>query len=880
MSTSQASTETATDTQETPPPQQTFIQNILALTQRADALQQRETVQEEDPQQICREINQLLMEVLELYRNLPSDRTTRSQISALPEYKSFESLLHILAEIAQKTEKASAELYPEQATLDQVAQLEKAVLDQLIRHFGKPRSPKVLQAKVQNGEDLDLADIIRTITLLREKLRARDLDIAITGADWEHINYHLAYTKASLRDYLPTREAKPKRPLPQAETGPIDVSWVPRRNVLLKFINYIDKLTDDQVDQLLESTERLTTRMIITIRRCKKEDIGMATIGVLIEDQIEAMPMRLKNLNATKEFAHNMLRYAQLLYTIGSALMTNSKKKLTRAEIRSFSALFQDIRIIWGEAAEDSDQDDEDEAIAPQRIRNRAEMEDPFDDEEPPSSWAKAEQLLAESDSSEDLEELLNPEDKNTQNKDPSENDENPQASDGTHVNPIAYLYYQIRGLFSQGKILETLRPVINDEAAISQKDRLAINLFYLDLLQKIAASEIEGTGGFTTPLLTKSRALDRKGFLSTVKENTLPPNLWRQQNESLQAIATGLEQGLTRMFIDVPPGTGKTRTSITLMQNLNPKGRTLFLEPSIQLCEQTVRALREINPRASIGIIAGNSAGFDGQMTVSTYHSLQKYVQEEMFDPEEYTLIIPDEAHRALTEQRVLISDTFPNAIIVGTTASSRDIGDRNVEDELDLVYRIPVLDGMRAGIVNATALWTRQTSTDLESKGQMAKEVFDEICKGEQTLITVNSTTDANELVALLKSLGIDARTIHSKVPRKDVNNSNELAFRRGRYPILVVCDMLTEGWDHPSLRNLIMLQPPRKEWQFLQQFGRIDRVLPGKDKSNLIVFTDERTDLTALKETFQLNPKTHPQGNLIITPDGTWCKNPFHV
>lgn len=109
-----------------------------------------------------------------------------------------------------------------------------------------------------------------------------------------------------------------------------------------------------------------------------------------------------------------------------------------------------------------------------------------------------------------------------------------------------------------------------------------------------------------------------------------------------------------------------------------------------------------------------------------------------------------------------------------------------------------------------------------------------------------------------------GYMAEYVTSKTPtltRYDILDR----FRKGKFPILVNCGILTEGTDIPTIDCVLMARPTRSSVLFQQMFGRGMRLSPGKDDCLVIDFVDnfKRSGLVTFPTLMGLDPKTIIQG-----------------
>lgn len=453
-------------------------------------------------------------------------------------------------------------------------------------------------------------------------------------------------------------------------------------------------------------------------------------------------------------------------------------------------------------------------------------------------------------------------------------------------------------------------------EHAISQHERnrgknYELRKLYMQALEQLSL-ELDKRNLRQAPAILHSGQLDIKGFDRAVRREEFPERLWRQQREVPEAVRRAFKQGIRRMYFSTPAGTGKTLIIITLTQLLNPDGNTLIVTPHGLLCSQFAEDFREEVGRRDIGLIAGTQGIFDQPVTIGTAVAVKKYAQEGLFPGDKFGLIFLDEAHRISAAQREDILSAFPNTPVICSTATGRNVDGRNLSDDFRCVYEIPLQDGMAAGIVNPVRLHrvsVPQSDTaddkqraigDLGPRTRAILEAYRKYCitddgKRQQAIVTMDSIERAEVLRKIFnENADIRTNTIHSRVG-KESEIGLDIAFRHGQFPVLVLVDLLTEGWDYPALQYGILGDPLYDEWRVEQRLGRLIRKSPGKGESVLIEMLGgcldavrygqrrviDAPETTPLDSLFGLRKRGFKNGDLLVEPkSGFWPKNPFKV
>ncbi|OMH86093.1 putative mitochondrial ATP-dependent helicase irc3 [Zancudomyces culisetae] len=110
----------------------------------------------------------------------------------------------------------------------------------------------------------------------------------------------------------------------------------------------------------------------------------------------------------------------------------------------------------------------------------------------------------------------------------------------------------------------------------------------------------------------------------------------------------------------------------------------------------------------------------------------------------------------------------------------------------------------------------------------------------KRDSTLVFAVNVEHARSLTNTFRERGVDARDVFGKTSQKD--RAVLLGeFRGKKFPVLVNCEILTEGTDIPNIDCIIMARPTRSSVLFQQMIGRGMRLHEGKKDCMIIDFVD---------------------------------------
>ena len=147
-----------------------------------------------------------------------------------------------------------------------------------------------------------------------------------------------------------------------------------------------------------------------------------------------------------------------------------------------------------------------------------------------------------------------------------------------------------------------------------------------------------------------------------------LPPVLRPYQSAAIQKVREKLRAGAKRIVLIAPTGSGKTVMGADMIRTaLLKSSRSLFLAHRKELIDQTHKKLAQFGVAA--GVIMANDKRHDPWLPVQVA-SVQTLVNRLDKKPD-VQIIIVDECHHAMSDTYIKILDAYPNATIIGLTAT-----------------------------------------------------------------------------------------------------------------------------------------------------------------------------------------------------------------
>jgi superfamily II DNA or RNA helicase len=240
----------------------------------------------------------------------------------------------------------------------------------------------------------------------------------------------------------------------------------------------------------------------------------------------------------------------------------------------------------------------------------------------------------------------------------------------------------------------------------------------------------------------------------------------------------------------------------------------------------------------------------------VSSVQTLSRPSRLERFGSNHFLTIIVDEAHRTLAPSYGRIIDYFANAKLLGVTATP-DRGDKKSLGAVfqDIAHEVSLVELIRAGYLAPITVQTVPIKIDIskvalrggdfseEELDQALDPVLEQVAQGiaeyaqdRKTLVFTPLIRTADRFAQILRAAGFAAEFVSGKC----VDRAEKLQrFARGETRILANAQLLTEGYDEPSIDCVVILRPTRSRPFFSQMAGRGFRIHPGKGDLLLLDF-----------------------------------------
>lgn len=329
-------------------------------------------------------------------------------------------------------------------------------------------------------------------------------------------------------------------------------------------------------------------------------------------------------------------------------------------------------------------------------------------------------------------------------------------------------------------------------------------------------------------------------------------------QQEAKEAVFEQWENGTRRTLLVLPTGCGKTIVFAKITEDCVKHGdRVLILAHRGELLEQ---AADKIHKATGLGCAVEKAEescqGSWFRIVVGSVQTLMREKRLGRFPADYFNTIIIDEAHHCISDSYQRVLQHFPEAHVLGVTATP-DRGDmRNLGQYFEtLAYEytlpkaikegylcpikaltIPLKIDMSSVSVQAGDFKAGDISTALDPYLERIAQEMEKYCRDKKTVVFLPLVKTSQKFRDILNGHGFQAAEVNG-----DSQDRSEVleAFEKGNYNVLCNSMLLTEGWDCPSVDCVVVLRPTKVRSLYCQMVGRGTRLSPGKDHLLLLDF-----------------------------------------
>ncbi len=307
-------------------------------------------------------------------------------------------------------------------------------------------------------------------------------------------------------------------------------------------------------------------------------------------------------------------------------------------------------------------------------------------------------------------------------------------------------------------------------------------------------------------------------------------------QAELIARIVDAFNSGIRTAVMQLGTGGGKTASVTALLARAVSKGiRCLFLAHLDTLITDTAERLREAGIACGF-VQAGRAVDPDAPVQVG---SMQTLHVRGVRPPA--GLVVIDECHRTMADSVRGIVESYPEAWILGLTATPQ----RADGKALGNVYQALFCGPSNRWLTDAGYLAPCEViaAPEFLDKGVCEDPIaaYEREAPGSRAIVFVSTIDDARKLASRFEARGHRAAVLLGETSRADrarlIDSMRGSAGEGHGLQILIGVGVFLEGFDLPCIETVILARGLTVTGAFLQAIGRGRRISEGKTRCLVI-------------------------------------------
>ncbi len=347
-------------------------------------------------------------------------------------------------------------------------------------------------------------------------------------------------------------------------------------------------------------------------------------------------------------------------------------------------------------------------------------------------------------------------------------------------------------------------------------------------------------------------------------------PTLRPYQTKLIKDLYIKLGQGYRQVAIIAGTGAGKTVIGGKICADTAARGlRLMFLVHLDVLVGQTYKKMQAFGLRCGF-IKAGWREDPDAPIQIASIQTMEKRTWWREFPA---NVVFFDEGHTTVFSQigQDIIYETHPKAVHLAMTATPYRLGREQLGDHMQTFVASPIpaelqrmgylapmqyygvptdsqinLDSVRtvAGDFDERDL---KNACDRPELVQRIVEEWHRLTPGKRTIAFCVDVEHARHVAEAFRTSGVSADVVDGSTPIKERHRLySELG--AGHLLVLTSCNVISIGFDEPSVEVGLLLRPTQSRALHYQQVGRLLRISPATGKTCGIIL-DQANNLKRL-------------------------------
>jgi DNA repair protein RadD len=344
------------------------------------------------------------------------------------------------------------------------------------------------------------------------------------------------------------------------------------------------------------------------------------------------------------------------------------------------------------------------------------------------------------------------------------------------------------------------------------------------------------------------------------IEVNTTVPTLRPYQIKLINDLYAKLGQGYRRVAIIAGTGAGKTVIGGQICAHAESKGyRLLFLVHLDVLVGQTYDKMR------AFGLHCGFiKAGWREDPTAPIQiASIQTMAKRDWWRKWSANIVLFDEGHTTVFSQigQQLLYETHPQAIHLAMTATPYRLGREQLGDHMQTLVAAPIpLELQHMGFLAKMKYYGMPSGTQINLEGvrtvagdynerdlknacdrpELVQRIVAEwqrLTPGKRSIAFCVDIEHARHVAAAFNAVDIAAAVVDGNTPIKDRQQLYRW-LKSGDLLVLTSCNVISIGFDEPSVEVGLLLRPTQSRALHQQQIGRVMRISPATGKTHGII------------------------------------------
>lgn len=324
------------------------------------------------------------------------------------------------------------------------------------------------------------------------------------------------------------------------------------------------------------------------------------------------------------------------------------------------------------------------------------------------------------------------------------------------------------------------------------------------------------------------------------------------------------------RALVVAPTAWGKTIFFSSLIHTLKSDKPVLIIAHRDELLDQARDKFHMFDPTAIVGKVGGGRHEYGAPITVASVDTISGENHLEKLASFKYGLVIIDECHHAPAPKYQKVLNVLKEAFQLGVTATDERLDGKSLEPIFGkAIFRMPIVEAIakkRLSDVKAIAIRTEVNLDDVHSQKNMDGEVdfnqtelnlavntpsrnkriveaYQEHLAGERAICFGVTIAHAQAIADAFNDAGIPSACVHGDTNLQPIEERKRIytAFDKGEIKVVTNVLVLTEGFDAPKIKGILMARPTQSRALYLQCVGRGLRKSPGKSHCLILDLTD---------------------------------------